>query len=311
LSKITSTYFLVFSTVHSQEVITITADRIKSDLNKSPNDVVVLNEDQILKSGSTNFNELLSPQSDLILTTSGANGATTSLFLRGTDSSHTLVVVDGISMNDPGNPNRLFDFSKLSLNNIEKIEILKGSQGLAYGSNAIGGVIVITTKKAKRNSHHSSTFAEVGSFRTVNTGFNIQHGFDLANLSLAADYFSTQGFSAANSNVNPNAEKDGAQRVNFQLNLNRDFSDGFKVDSQIRYVHQTSDLDKGGGAGADDPNDQMREEELYSKIEVSKIWENNNLKVHFLFPILIIIAFLMKRGTLNILLQTGSSLLEK
>ena len=88
-------------------VIIVSADRIKSSLDKSPSDIKVFEQLDIEKSSS--IIELLSSQSDLKMAQSGPSGANTSLFLRGSDSSHTLVIIDGITMNDPSNPNRQFD----------------------------------------------------------------------------------------------------------------------------------------------------------------------------------------------------------
>lgn len=276
LTKFFPIPFLLFSQfIHAaDDVILITADRIKSSTEKSSNDVRVITEKEIEHSLTKNLPDLLSRESDLIVASSGQSGSSSSLFLRGTDSSHTLVILDGIVMNDPGNPNRQFDIGKLSLNNIEKIEILKGSQGLAYGSNAIGGVIVITSKKARSEELHGEHYYSVGTFNTVNAGANFQKKINKLSTSFGADVFRTEGFSAANEKLNPSAEKDGVQRITFDLNSTYDISEEYDASMSLRYNHNDADIDKGGGAGSDDPNDQLIEEEFYSRVQLKKSWES-------------------------------------
>jgi vitamin B12 transporter len=201
--------------------------------------------------------------------------------LRGTDSSHTLVVIDGIVMNDPSNPNRQFDIGRLSLNNIEKIEILKGSQGLAYGSNAIGGVIVITTKRAKGTEASGEVYGDFGTFNTVNAGGNVQKKIGIVNFSLGLDAMKTEGFSAADIKFNPGAEKDGDKRVTLDTGIGIDLSNSYTLDANVRFVHNNADLDKGGGPGQDDPNDTQTEEELYTKLQLTKNWESGNAETKF------------------------------
>ncbi len=86
------------------------------------------------------------------ITQSGAPGQQSAIFIRGSEARHVLVIVDGVRMNDPSNTEKFFNASLLNLSDVEKIEVLKGSQTLLYGSEAIGGVINIVTKKgAGRN----------------------------------------------------------------------------------------------------------------------------------------------------------------
>jgi vitamin B12 transporter len=278
---IVNVFFFSFANTNAEDVIVITADRIKSNTNKSTSDVRIINADEIKKSSIQTLPELLSKESDLSVVSSGPNGSNSSLFIRGSDSSHTLVVIDGIVMNDPSNPNRQFDIGRLSLNNIGKIEILKGSQGLAYGSNAIGGVIVITTKKAQSNQVKGESYLDYGTFNTVNAGTNFQKKYELLNLSAGLDFMKTDGFSAANKKDNPNAELDGDQRVALSLAANKEVFEDLVVDFNLHYSHNASDLDKAGGAGNDDPNDRNKEEEIYSKIQFTKDWSTGNAETKF------------------------------
>jgi vitamin B12 transporter len=267
----------------AEDVVLITADRIKSSSEKTGNDVRVISEKEIQQSLANTLPDLLAKESDLVVASSGQFGSSASLFIRGTDSSHTLVLIDGIIMNDPGNPNRQFDIGKLSLNNIEKIEILKGSQGLAYGSNAIGGVVVITTKKAKSEEMHGEHYYSIGTFNTVNAGANFQKKINKLSTSFGADVFKTEGFSAADVKFNPGAEKDGAQRITLDLNSSYDFSEEYDASVTLRYNHNDADIDKGGGPGADDPNDKLVEEELFSRLQIKKTWESGKAETKFGF----------------------------
>lgn len=268
---------ILFSTpVFAEEVILVTADRIKSESVKTSSDVRIVSEKDIQNSLAKTLPELLSRESDVTIASSGQHNSNTSLFLRGTDSSHTLVLIDGIIMNDPGNPNRQFDIGRLSLNNIEKIEILKGSQGLAYGSNAIGGVILITTKKARTEEAHGEHYYNYGSFNTANLGGNFQKKSGKLSSSFGVDLFRTEGFSAANEKVNSGAEKDGSQRVTLDLNNSFEISDELEAGLVVRYNNSYADLDKGGGPGADDPNDELSEEEIYSRVQMKKLWGNGD-----------------------------------
>jgi vitamin B12 transporter len=251
--------------------IFVTADRIKSSLDKSPSDIKVFESQEISK--ATTIVELLSTQSDIKLAQSGPLGANTSVFLRGSDSSHTLVIIDGIIMNDPSNPNRQFDLGRLSLNNVERIEILKGSQGLLYGSNAIGGVILITSKKAQSTASGSAS-VDYGTFDTFNGAVNVQKKFNSTAMSFGIDHLKTRGFSAANANVNANADDDGEKRTTISAGLNQELGDKSELVFNYRGLFDKADLDKGGGVGKDDPNDSQDSEEHYLKAGYNYNWKS-------------------------------------
>lgn len=258
--------------------IIVTADRIKSTLEKSPSDIKVFETDDIEKAAS--ITELLRTQSDLKIAQSGPTGSSTSLFLRGSDSSHTLVLIDGIIMNDPSNPNRQFDLGRLSLNNIERIEILKGSQGLLYGSNAIGGVILITTKKGTDALTGSAQF-DYGTFDTFNSAVNVQRKINSTSMSFGIDHLKTRGFSAANINVNPGADNDGEERLTVSAGLNQALSDKNEIVLNYRGVLDEADLDKAGGAGSDDPNDYQDTKEHYLKVGYNHKWTEGETQLAF------------------------------
>lgn len=97
----------------------------------------------------------------------GGVGSQTSVFIRGTNSNHVKVFVDGIDVGDPSTPNGAFDFGHLFTGDIARIEVLRGPQSGLYGSDAIGGVISITTKRGEGPPNLTGT-VEGGSFGTFN-----------------------------------------------------------------------------------------------------------------------------------------------
>lgn len=273
-------YLLIFLpqiTFANSEITYITADRIQADLSKSASDIRVITSAEIAQSSSHTLSEILLKESDVSITNS-------SMFLRGTDSSHVLFVLDGIIMNDPSNPNRQFDVSQLSLNNIDHVEILKGSQGLAYGSNAIGGVVALFSKKAKSTALQSQSSISLGSYKTLNASTNLQKQLtDILDISLGADYFKTDGFSSSDKKYYVLAEDDGEEKIALDFNSNIKLSNKTSVQTNTRFIQNRTDLDKGGGAGADDPNDIQREQNIYSKINLNKIWAENLAETNFNF----------------------------
>ena len=101
-----------------------------------------------------------------VVQTGGAGGLT-SIFMRGTNSNHVKVLIDGMEVSDPSNPNRSFDFGHLLTGDIAQIEVLRGPQSGLYGADALGGVIVITTKKGE-GPPKVTGMMEAGSFGTFN-----------------------------------------------------------------------------------------------------------------------------------------------
>jgi vitamin B12 transporter len=98
---------------------------------------------------------------------SGGMGGQTAIFMRGTNSNHVKVLLDGIDISDPSTPNGAFDFAHLLTGDVERIEVLRGPQSGLYGSDAIGGVISITTRKGD-GPMKATGYVEGGSFGTFN-----------------------------------------------------------------------------------------------------------------------------------------------
>ena len=127
----------------------------------------------------------------------GGPGGLTSVFIRGTNSNHVKVLIDGVDVSDPSNPTQTFDFGQLLTGDIARIEILRGPQSGLYGSDAIGGVISITTKNGEGPPKVIAT-VEGGSFGTFNQRAGLSGSQDNFNY-----VFNVQHFSSTQTPVTP------------------------------------------------------------------------------------------------------------
>jgi vitamin B12 transporter len=125
----------------------VTATRGETPAEQVGSAVTVITGAQIARSQKGDVAELLRTVPGLDVVRSGGPGQQVSVFLRGTESNHVLVLIDGIEATDPSNPTNQFDFAGLAVDDIERIEVVRGPQSTLYGSDAIGGVIQIFTRR--------------------------------------------------------------------------------------------------------------------------------------------------------------------
>jgi vitamin B12 transporter len=258
------------------EEIVVTATRIETPSREVGSSVTVITNQQIEERQNTTVLEVLRTVPALDVVQLGGPGGQTSVFIRGAKSEHTLVLIDGIEMNDPMEPGRSYDFANLTTDNIERIEIIRGPQSTLYGSDAIGGVINIITKRGKgRPSGFVS--AEGGSFNTFREKAGFSGSNKWANYSLGISRLDTDGISAANKK-DGNHEKDGYGNTSISTKLGVTPAENFDADFVLRYIKAKADIDNYGGVGGDDPNNTTDSEQLFSRTQArlslfNDLWE--------------------------------------
>lgn len=149
--------------------VVVTATRTEQSVEEVASSVSVVTAEDIAATGAVTVKEALRAIPGLDVTTQGGIGEATTVFIRGGRSEDTLVMVDGMEINDPINPGRTYDFADLTTDNVERIEVVRGPQSTLYGSDAIGGVINIITRRGKgrptcsllSESGKDNTFREV------------------------------------------------------------------------------------------------------------------------------------------------------
>ncbi len=225
--------------------ITISATRIATPQEKSPAAVTVITREQIEQSQQQLVSEVLRGQPGVEIARTGQPGTVTGVFLRGANNNQTLVLVDGLRVNSPFN--NQFDFSQLAVDNVERIEILRGPQSTLYGSEASGGVIDIITKRGTRQPS-GWLQSEYGSFNTASTrgGFSASEG-----------KLSVGGTGSYASSDNDRINSDYRQ-YHFDGRARYDFCDRYSATLFASYFHNNDGTP--GDVFTDDPTARLRTE---------------------------------------------------
>ena len=145
----------------------VSATTVPTPATQLASSVTVITAKDLERDQRRTVSDALQAVPGLNVVQSGGPGAQTAVFIRGSNSNHVKVLIDGIEVSDPSNANRSFDFGSLLALDIERIEVLRGPQSGLYGADAIGGVIAITTKKGNGPPRVAGT---IGSFRPRGAG---------------------------------------------------------------------------------------------------------------------------------------------
>lgn len=152
--------------------IVVSATRNPTPAAEVASSVTIITADEIERRQLRTLPDVLRDVPGLNLVQTGGAGGLTSVFMRGTNANHTKVLIDGIDAGDPSAPNGAFDFAHVLTGDIERVEVLRGPQSGLYGSDAIGGVINIITKRGAGPARVTG-FVEGGSFGTFNQGVGL------------------------------------------------------------------------------------------------------------------------------------------
>ena len=180
---------LVLSLRLLEERVVVTGTRTASPRNLLGNSISVITAEEIEAQRGVTLGDVLRTLPGVAIAQNGGPGSVTSIFLRGGESNYTKVLVDGIPLNKPGGA---IDLSTISLTNVERIEVVRGPQSALYGSDAIGGVIQIFSKKGTEEGRpRFDLFLEGGTFDTLQAGTSIAGRLEKLSYSLAFQHFST------------------------------------------------------------------------------------------------------------------------
>lgn len=171
----------------------------------------------------------------------GGPGGLTSVFIRGTNSNHTKVLIDGIDVSDPSSANRSFDLGQLLTSDIQQIEVLRGPQSGLYGADALGGVISIITKKGEGPPRVTGTI-EGGSFGTFNQTAGLSGSQDRFNYSFNVAHFRATDVPVTPQELLPPGRKaigNSYDNMTYSTKLGVDVSDKLTFNAVARYTDAT------------------------------------------------------------------------
>jgi len=231
--------------------VVVSATRIPTSAIQLASSFTLINSSEIAGKQKSGVIDLLREAPGMAAVQSGGPGAMSNIFMRGANTNHTLVVLDGVVLNDPSSVNGAYDFSSLSTDNIERIEIVRGPQSTLYGSDAIAGIINIFSRPPSEGFKLYLN-AETGSNNLYKGNFSVSGKTGVLSYDINYMKLKTDGISAASAEYG-NTEKDKFESNLFASNLRVNISSGLTAGLIYRYTKSKADLDQNEKLG-DDPN---------------------------------------------------------
>lgn len=231
---------LTLTPVWAEEVdeIVVSATGIPTPISQIGSSVDIITAEDLERQQITYLQDALATVAGVSTYQSGGPGTLSSVFLRGMGSEYTAVFVDGMQINKPGFHG--VDWSSLPTHGLETVEVLRGSQGVMFGSEAIGGAINAYT--AVGGDTHFKTMADIGSSGTQRLIGSARGELDKIAYGFSLETLSTNGISAANED-NGNTEADSHEKTSARVRLQTDFDDRLSADFAYRYISSETNHD--------------------------------------------------------------------
>lgn len=233
------------------DVVVVTGTRVPVEAERLPARVDTLTRETIEIEGLTELASALARYPGISTVQSGGIGAATSVFMRGTNAKHTLVLLDGIRVNDASTPAGQFDAGQDTLGALDRVEIARGPLSALYGSDAIGGVINLIPRQGAETGFVPYLDLSAGSFNTLRllAGASGTHG--ALEYGLSAEHQESDGFNVTPSRmVLAGNERDGGEITSFTATARYALGGGFSLSGLLRHRESSSEFDTfSGGPG--------------------------------------------------------------
>jgi len=200
--------------------------------------VTVIDRQMIEQRQTVALSDLLATTPGVTVSRNGGLGALTAVRIRGAEDAQTLTLIDGVRVNDPSSPGGAFDFASLLTGSIDRVEVLRGPNSVPWGSQAIGGVVNVTTMQPGYGLQARGN-VEYGSDNTVFANGGVSGKSGIIAASLNAGYLKTDGISAAASGTEP----DGYRQFGATGRIVLAFTDNISLDLRGYYAHSKVELD--------------------------------------------------------------------
>lgn len=230
----------------------------------------VIDGDKLQLTGTPYLADILRQVPGFAVSRTGSYGGQTQVRVRGAEGNHVLVLIDGVPVSETSTGE--FDFARLQVANVERIEILRGPQSAFWGANAMAGVINIVTRSGGADGLHGSLGGEFGSDGTKMTTGSLEYGQDNFTASGSLAFRNTDGF-----NIAPTGnELDGATHIDANARFKAEITPQLTVDGTIRYGRLFGDSDDQDffTALAVDTDDTLRVNELFGSLGIGWVSED-------------------------------------
>jgi vitamin B12 transporter len=238
--------------------VVVTANKTPTEKSKVGSTVTVITKKDIDKESKATLNDYLTLVPGMNVSSPGGMGQESSLSLRGADKKYIKTLFNGIDISDPTSTQVQTPYQNLLIGGIGSVEVLKGSQSTLYGSDAIAGVIGISTLTGIEPGIHQEISGEGGSFGTWRGGYSLSGADDTGKAALGIYGLDTAGISAALVNGAPavdsnpsHLERDGFQDFNINFAGEKQITDYFSVFGAALYINAKGDYDDSGNPPTD------------------------------------------------------------
>ncbi len=240
------------------EPVVVSASKVVSPLSRIGSSVTVITREDLAAQGITHIGDALTTVPGVDVVTSGGPGQLAEAYIRGAESGRTLVMLNGVEINDAMSPGRAADFSHLSVDNVERIEVLRGPQSAVYGSGAMGGVVNIITRQGGKK-WRGSLDVSGGKHSTWTSAAEATGSAQGVDVSAAASWGTSKGFSAAKrtrtySEPQPDLEPNGYRLWNVDLGLGYAWAPDWSTHASYRQGQEDGQLDYFSGDFGDTSN---------------------------------------------------------
>ena len=200
----------------------ISANRTATSVDTVGSSVTIIAAEEIEKKQAVTALDVIKDAPGINLYSNGGMGKSSGLYMRGMGYKNILVLIDGVEVADPSGSQTSYDLTHMQADNIERIEVLRGNQSTLYGSDAMGGVISITTKSGRgsKKPYAGTTSMEYGAYNTRKGDINVQGASGPVYYSGSVRSIFTDGFDI--SNTMPGDEKDGYKNCGADLRVGSD-----------------------------------------------------------------------------------------
>lgn len=258
--------------ITTENEMVVTAGRLPLPTKEVASSFTIITSDEIKTYQYQTIVDALKSSPGLTVAQSGSTGTLTSIFARGASSNQTLVLLNGMAINDPSSPGGAANLANIPLDNVERIEIIRGPQSALYGSQALGGVVNIITKTGSRTPV-TTMKVEAGTLATLNTSAST--GGHVA----GTDYFfsvsraATRGSDTTPSRLRGNLgeEKDGNEVYSVSGSLGHDLTENLQASGFIQYTQANTEFDADGATTGfvntyQNPDSKIRSKRLLTNL---------------------------------------------